>query len=353
MKIANVSQGSDDWKAWRSQGVTASDAVALMERDDRTWWHLWAEKSGLVEPPNLDRNPHVRRGHRLEDPARQVLETRLGSVLLPICAERDDAPYVRASFDGLDEYNRPAELKAPGESVAEEVETGGEQSAPYQRYWAQVQHQLLVSEADHGYLAFFNPRFGGDGLLVFHIQADPAFQAELQDRAQRFMALLNGGQAPAKDPTRDPFVPAASNDLRWQEVAAVYGQLEGRAKELKRELNLIQQQQRELAKDCRGMMGEFHKADAYGLKITRSEHRGQLNYDQLLKDQGIDPAVVDQYRAPSSERTRITVDFDRVPEVPDTADSSESAVGRTADADATSSEAVQESDPVYETDYYF
>lgn len=349
MKIANVTQGSDEWKAWRSQGVTASDAVALMGYDDRTWWHLWSEKSGLVEPPDLDRNPHVRRGHRLEDPARQALEARLGCVLLPVCAEHDDAPYIRVSFDGLDDDNRPTELKAPGESVAQEVEVDGEQSHPYQRYWAQVQHQLLVSGTDYGYLAFYNPLFGGDGLRVFRIDADPAFQADLQEQAQRFMALLSGGQPPAKDPERDPYQPTASNDLRWKDVAAEYGELEARAKALKSELNIIQQQQRELASDCRQMMGEFRKADAHGLKVSRSEQRGQIDLDQLLADHNISQDTADQYRKAPSERTRITVDFEKVPERSE----SQATVLTTRMEAESATEPEDVSGKVVETDYYF
>lgn len=351
MKIANVTQGSDEWKAWRSQGVTASDAVALMGYDDRTWWHLWAEKSGLVDPPDLDRNPHVRRGHRLEDPARRRLEARLGCVLLPICGEHDDAPYIRASFDGLDDDNRPTELKAPGESVAQELEADGEQSVPYRRYWVQVQYQILVAGADRGYLAFYNERFGGDGLLVYLIDPDPAFQAELQDRAHRLIALLNGGQAPAKDPERDPFQPTAANDVRWQELAARYGRLEERAKALKGELNIIQQQQRELASDCREMMGAFRKADAYGLKVSRSTYRGNVDYARLLADQGIDSDTVERYRKASSERTTITVDFDRVPAA---AEPTGEALSVVSHSDAETGETPTEGEPrIVETDYYF
>lgn len=330
MQTVNISQGTDEWKAWRSQGVTASDAIALAGGDDRTWWHLWAEKSGLVEPPDLDRNPMVQRGHWLEDPARRVLERRLGSVLLPVCAEADDAPFMRASFDGLDDSGRPGELKAPGNTVAEHVYAEGEQSEAYRRYWYQLQHQLIVAGAGRGFLAFYNPWFGGDGLMLFEINADAAFQSELLDRSRRFMALLNGGRAPAKDPERDPFHPAGANDRRWAEVARRYAELEERAKGIRDELKLIQQEQRELAADCREMMGEFRKADAHGLRITRSTKRGSVDYASLLRDHAIGDDVVEGYRRAPSECTTITVQFDRVPEAPEAAGGQRTVTGSTA-----------------------
>jgi predicted phage-related endonuclease len=49
MKIVDVSQRSDAWRQWRSQGVSASEAAIVMNRSpDKSYWRLWAEKIGLV-----------------------------------------------------------------------------------------------------------------------------------------------------------------------------------------------------------------------------------------------------------------------------------------------------------------
>lgn len=44
-----------------------------MKRSEyKTVWRLWAEKKGLVLPDNLDANPNVQRGVRLEPKARKA-----------------------------------------------------------------------------------------------------------------------------------------------------------------------------------------------------------------------------------------------------------------------------------------
>lgn len=317
MKIVALPQGEHRWKTWRAEGVTASDAIALVGADERTWWALYAEKAGLVAPPDLDRNPMVQRGHRREDGARAALEARLDQVLLPLCAEHEDYPFMRASFDGVDAYERPSELKAPGDAVAAEVAQYGTRAAAYNRYWYQLQHQLFVTGAAEGYLAFYNPDyFAGDGLVVFTIGRDAAFLDELLQQAQAFMRLLNGGVAPVKDPERDPWEPTRANAERWAAIARRYGELEARRKELKAEENLIRQEQAELAGDARDMMGAFKRAQGHGLRVTRSTRRGQLDTPRLLADYGFTEADVEPYRKAATETTTISVDFEALPEAP-------------------------------------
>ena len=46
MNVINVSQRSDEWRLWRSQGVSASEAAIIMNRSPyKTPWRLWAEKN--------------------------------------------------------------------------------------------------------------------------------------------------------------------------------------------------------------------------------------------------------------------------------------------------------------------
>jgi predicted phage-related endonuclease len=63
MNVINVSQRSPEWRLWRSQGVSASEAAIIMGRSPhKTPWRLWAEKTGLVLEQPLDNNPLIRIG---------------------------------------------------------------------------------------------------------------------------------------------------------------------------------------------------------------------------------------------------------------------------------------------------
>ena len=108
MKVINVSQRSPDWRVWRSQGLSASEAAIIMGRSPyKTPWRLWAEKTGLVLEQALDNNPLIRIGIEVEPHALQRFEDKHDVLLLPLCGESERYPLMRASFDGLSESNEP------------------------------------------------------------------------------------------------------------------------------------------------------------------------------------------------------------------------------------------------------
>ena len=153
MNVVNLAQRSPEWHQWRKSGVTASDACILLGSPYKTPWRLWSEKRGLLLEADLSSNPHVRRGVRMEPIARQRYEERHGELLLPVCAESSEIPILRASFDGLTDEGRPVEIKAPSERGFKDAVRLGMESELYQRYYAQVQTQIYVAEADSGVLS--------------------------------------------------------------------------------------------------------------------------------------------------------------------------------------------------------
>ena len=77
MKVVDVSQRSDAWRVWRSQGIGASEAAILMGRSPyKTPWRWWAEKTGLVLEPSQDNNPLIRVGIQQEPAALQHFEDK-------------------------------------------------------------------------------------------------------------------------------------------------------------------------------------------------------------------------------------------------------------------------------------
>ena len=118
MHIINLDQRTDAWKAWRNQGITATDSTVILGASPyKTPWRLWAEKVGKILPPDLSKNPNVQRGVALEDEARRLFQNKHLTCVMPACAESDVDPIFRASFDGLTPPNEPVEFKCPGEKV--------------------------------------------------------------------------------------------------------------------------------------------------------------------------------------------------------------------------------------------
>ena len=156
MKIIDIRQRSPEWHQWRNSGVSASEAdIVLGISPYATPFRLYAEKKGILSPENLDRNPHVQRGVRIEPIARAAFEKRHDKpFLLPLCGQSDEHPFLRASFDGVDGDGVPAEFKAPTEGNFEDAKANGINSAIYRRYYPQVQHQICVAGSPYGWLTF-------------------------------------------------------------------------------------------------------------------------------------------------------------------------------------------------------
>ena len=99
MNVINVSQRSPEWRLWRSQGVSASEAAIIMGRSPhKTPWRLWAEKTGLVLEQPLDNNPLIRVGIEVEPQALQRFEDKHDVLLLPVGLELFPSLHYAALF---------------------------------------------------------------------------------------------------------------------------------------------------------------------------------------------------------------------------------------------------------------
>lgn len=111
-----------------SRNNSDESSVILGLSPYKTVWRLWLEKLQKALPPDLSNNPLVRYGKETEEIARSLFEFEFGEVLFPTCAEYDENPVFRASFDGLTSDGSPVEFKCPGSSVLEEVKNLGLES---------------------------------------------------------------------------------------------------------------------------------------------------------------------------------------------------------------------------------
>lgn len=297
MRIVDLQQRSEEWLTWRRQGITASDApVVLGESPWKTPWRLWAEKTGLVTEPVPD-NPHVRRGVAEEPKARRAFEERHGTLLLPVCGEHEEHSILRASFDGLDDDGRPVEIKAPSAKVFAEVREFG----PSRPHLIQLQHQMLVAEAEEGWLAYW---FEGQ-LMDFQIQADPDLAGRLVEASLAFWELVKTQKEPPKVPGQDVFLPGEG----WQALEASYRALLERKKAIEAELSEVKAGLFSLEAEMLADMGELAVAETGTLRVCKFLRRGAIDYRKALSVlcPGITEEALEPFRKQAQVHLKVTL----------------------------------------------
>lgn len=249
MKLVTHTQGSPEWKAWRSGewdrdgrrvggGLGGSDIAGVLGL------------SPYTDPPHnrrtvFDEKVHgierevsfsMHRGTRLEPHARDAYQRRQRCTAAPVCVEMDGCPWARASLDGLahDGGILPSarlhwilELKCPNWETHDAALAG----VVAEHFLVQCQWQMLVCGLDRLDFASFNPgqRFTPSGappwdewrkldphrrppmpdewLAVHAIEPDPDRQAWILEEAGRFWfeVLEARAQLPARpvEPSRD------------------------------------------------------------------------------------------------------------------------------------------------------
>ena len=308
MKTVDLNQRSTEWLQWRSAGITASDIPIILGLSPyKTPWHLWAEKVGRINAPDISNNPNVKRGIRLEDEARQMAEGRYGEVLLPFCGECARWDVLRASFDGLDSNMQPHEFKAPSDSVWEDIGKNGIESSTYKLYEAQVHAQCVVAGTKTGRLIFYKE--GGQD-LDFPVTLTPERENEILEAAKLFWKHVTTNTPPEPDPERDWYIPESGDQqFKWDAYADAWRTQHHRIQALKDELKALDKEQKGIQKAMITLMGPFMQVDIGGVKVTRFMKKGSIDYTAYLKDTFPDKDLTDElesYRKASREESRFS-----------------------------------------------
>ena len=137
--IVNLRQNTPKWLEWRSQGIGASDAPAIMgENPWKSADYLLQEK---CEGKTYGPNAAMVRGTALEPEARKCYERKFGVRIAAACLQSTNYEWLRASVDGLaTDGSTVVEIKC-GESAYRKASTG---DVP-DYYFGQLQHILAVT----------------------------------------------------------------------------------------------------------------------------------------------------------------------------------------------------------------
>ena len=143
--LTDCQQGSDRWHAARKGCFCASEAAAALglskytSRDEL----LRQKATGLAEEVSPAKQRLFDAGHAAEAGARAIAEQIADTEFAPLVGvETINGMPLLASFDGIDMMGETLwENKLWSQSLVAQVEAG--ELEPH--YWAQLEHQLLVS----------------------------------------------------------------------------------------------------------------------------------------------------------------------------------------------------------------
>ncbi len=174
--LIDLQQGSDEWVAWRGKGIGGSDAATIMcENPYTSPYALWAQKIGKRPPKKV--NAAMKRGTNLEEAGRLAFCQKIGEFLPAVCMEPDEHKFMRTSLDGLSPSGEIGfELKIPDSPHTHLIAREGQ--VP-RLYYAQCQHNLLVSGARKLFFVSWYPKDETMPLAEVPVFPDFKYRAEL------------------------------------------------------------------------------------------------------------------------------------------------------------------------------
>ena len=182
MTKVDLVQGTEAWLKWRKEGITATDMCVIMGTNKyKTQTELKKEKLGEYYTKV---NEAMLRGTKYEDEARKVAQSVLHDTFEPCCLESSINPLFRASLDGLSK-NAVLEIKVPTEK------TFAISNSFLEKYYPQLQWQMMIAEKDRGYLFIYHPE--RVVYLLETVQTDALFQEEMKQKALAFWESVMTG----------------------------------------------------------------------------------------------------------------------------------------------------------------
>jgi putative phage-type endonuclease len=185
MAITNAISTKDmsrfEWLLERTKGIGGSDAGIILGLNKyRTAFELWLEKTGQVEPVEVD-NEAIYWGNQMEDVVAKEFEKRTGKKVrrTNFMYSHPEHEFIKANLDRLVVgEDAILECKTAGAFLAKEWE--GEEVPD--TYLVQVQHYLGVTGKEKAYIAVL---IGGNKFIWKEIERDQElidmiFKAEIE-----------------------------------------------------------------------------------------------------------------------------------------------------------------------------
>lgn len=186
MKLQEIKlkQDSDQWLAWRDEGIGASESAIIMGALPFKWndvLELWKLKTKMIES-DFEMNEAMAQGKALEPEARKKYTKASGIDMKPKCFNHYEYPFIKASLDGISKDNkRIVEIKCPGLQKFQTAKKG----ILVDYYYPQIQQQMACTNAEGAHYWVYREKEGG---VLIDVPRNDEYIAELVRRAKIFWA---------------------------------------------------------------------------------------------------------------------------------------------------------------------
>jgi predicted phage-related endonuclease len=178
----------------RMTSIGGSDAKIIMSGNQMAIERLWAEKRGEMEPEDLSEIILINLGNLTEPLNADLFEKEMGWWVTDEQKKVHYSDWEKAhtTLDGL---LRIEETSDPFAMVEFKFmfPFGFDKQAALEKYYPQVQHNLMVTELPVGYLSILT---GAAQHVIIKVEADIMYQAELLKAEQDFWDCVETGRTP-------------------------------------------------------------------------------------------------------------------------------------------------------------
>ena len=254
MNVAEILHKPIEWHAERAKCIGGSDATRIMKGEI---YELWLEKTGRKLPDDLSDNLLVQLGTFTEPFNRYWFEKTTGLIVDPPCRiVHPEYEFLAANLDGMCN-GLPWEAKHVNGFTKEDDVVA--------RYYAQIQHQMMVAQSSQAILSVI---FGNHKFQTFTVDVDLEYQQILVGQLMKFWKCVETDTPPEG-------FEAITVAPSFQEMITVdmtgnneFASFAGVWLENKPAAKLFEN----AGKNLRGLMPpEANAAIGYGVKITRSK----------------------------------------------------------------------------------
>lgn len=244
------------WLEKRRSGLGGSDAAAVLGLSPwKSPLELWAEKSGLVDQPNLDELEYIEWGNVLEEPIARKYVQVTGRTLIDhgrfAIKSSEKHPFMHCTIDreiapfDFDEHQAPGDLSI--KNVGAFKAKDWEEEAPL-LYQVQLQHELAVTGLQWGSFAVL---IGGQKFAWLDTPRNERFISHLIEKEEEFWDRVQRGDPPAAD----------ASDSTKEVLLRLYPKDSGESKALPAEFAEYQERRRALKEQAKTIEAELQGID--------------------------------------------------------------------------------------------
>jgi len=276
MKVITLDQRSQAWLDWRDGGVGASESAMIQNISPfGSGQKLWEQKT--KRRPRDKLNPAMLKGQLDEPLALAAYEELTGEIMIPLCAEHDQYPFIRASFDGIrPDHTKILEIKCPSLRIHEAALSGIIQ--PY--YITQMHQQMLVANLDEvDFFSFYkeHPDPTKRCALINVKRSDIMIQELIADVSLFWEHVVND----------NPLY-----EEGWEAAAAYW-------LSIRFEMDYLEEQEKS-AKEALLLLAGGKDMQGAGVSVSYSTRKGGVDYKAACVDKGMSDAELEVFRKPDS-----------------------------------------------------